>query len=88
MVTSFFLLPLLLNLPTSPDLPSSSISSPSFLFFQVLSSQLMPTQKEVDDANVQVFRRTFLEAGGLKSVINVLQRTALPSTVDLTIRQD
>ena len=48
----------------------------------------MPTQKEVDDANVQVFRRTFLEAGGLKSVINVLQRNALPSSVDLTIRQD
>ena len=48
----------------------------------------MPTQKEVDDANVQVFRLTFLEAGGLKSVINVLQRNALPSSMDLTIHQD
>ena len=64
--------------------PTSSLSP----FPQVLSSQLMPTQREVDEANMQVFRRNFLEVGGLKSVINVLQRNALPSSVDLTIRQD
>ena len=48
----------------------------------------MPTQQDKDDANTQQFRRAFLEAGGLKFVINVLQRRALPSDVDLTIRQD
>jgi len=84
--------------PHSPPSPQAVLeeffgtnnTSPTQLLYnlEVLSSQLMPTQKEVDDANVQVFRRTFLEAGGLKSVINVLQRNALPSSVDLTIRQD
>ena len=73
---SFSLLPTLLPLL----LPPLSLT----LQPQVLSSHLLPTQREVDE----VFRRNFLEAGGLKSVINVLQRNALPSDVDLTIRQD
>ena len=73
---SFSLLPPLLPLL----LPPLSLT----LQPQVLSSHLLPTQREVDE----VFRRNFLEAGGLKSVINVLQRNALPSDVDLTIRQD
>ena len=55
---------------------------------QVLSSCLIPTQQDRDETDTHLFRRTFLEAGGLKSVINVLQRNALPSDVDLTIRQD
>ena len=64
---------------------------------QVLSSRLIPThpttppdqqQKDSDYSPALLFRRSFLEHGGLKSVINVLQRNALPSNVDLTIRQD
>ena len=58
---------------------------------QVLSSRLMPTghrERETDESTTQLFRRTFLECGGLKLVINVLQKNALPSDVDLTVRQD
>ena len=58
---------------------------------QVLSSRLIPTgqrERETDESTTQLFRRTFLEYGGLKFVINVLQKNALPSDVDLTVRQD
>ncbi len=55
---------------------------------QVLSSLLMPTQYKSDDASSKQFRRNFLEAGGLKFVVNVLQRNALSSDVVLTVRQD
>ena len=58
---------------------------------QVLSSRLMPSgqrERETDESTTQLFRRTFLECGGLKLVINVLQKNALPSDVDLTVRQD
>lgn len=63
----------------------------------MLSSRLIPIspgappeaqQKEEEFGPPLLFRRGFLEHGGLKSVINVLQRNALPSHVDLTIRQD
>ena len=60
----------------------------NLLYSQVLSSCLIPTQQDRDEIDTQLFRHTFLEAGGLKSVINVHQRNALPSDVDLTIRQD
>ena len=51
----------------------------------------MPTgqrEREIDESTTQTFRRTFLECSGLKFVINVLQKNALPSDVDLTVRQD
>lgn len=48
----------------------------------------MPASHKADSATTQIFRRTFLESGGLKSVINVLQKNALPSDLDLVIRQD
>ena len=62
-----------------------------YMYPQVLSSRLMPTgqrEQETDESTTQLFRRTFLECGGLKFVINVLQKNALPSDVDLTVRQD
>ena len=75
---------LFLSPSLSPSPPSLSLS-----LTQVLSSRLMPTgDQEKDESSTQLFRRNFLESGGLKSVINVLQRNALPSDVDLTIRQD
>ena len=56
---------------------------------QILSSRLVPAgDQEKDESSAQLFRRNFLESGGLKSVINVLQRNALPSHVDLSVRQD
>ncbi len=55
---------------------------------QVLSSRLIPAAHKTEDTITQIFRRTFLESGGLKSVINVLQKNALPSDLDLVIRQD
>lgn len=78
------LFPLILPLCFSLSLLSSSFSPP-----QILSSRLIPAgDQEVNESLVQLFRRNFLESGGLKSVINVLQRNALPSEVDLAIRQD
>ena len=44
--------------------------------------------KETDNASAKAFRRNFLEAGGLKYVISVLQSKALPTNVDLSVRQD
>ena len=40
------------------------------------------------DPSAQVFRRNFLEAGGLKYVIQVLQSSTFPSTMNTDIRQD
>ena len=54
----------------------------------MLSGRLIPAVHKADEAVTQTFRRTFLECGGLKSVINVLQKNALPSDLDLTVRQD
>ncbi len=48
----------------------------------------MPALDKSDETATKQFRRNFLEAGGLKCVINVLQRNALSSNVDLSIRQD
>ena len=60
-----------------------------FFSLQILSSRLIPAgDQEKDESSAQLFRRNFLESGGLKSVINVLQRNALPSHVDLSVRQD
>eukprot|EP00731_Ephydatia_muelleri_P019119 Em0011g1159a len=71
-------------------LDASRISPYQLLYnMEVLSSHLMPVvSKETDDASAKVFRRNFLEAGGLKYVISVLQSKALPTNVDLSVRQD
>ena len=57
--------------------------------FEVLSGQILPVH-EVDsrETSAQDFRQQFLRAGGLKFVINILQRNALPQDVDINIRQD
>ena len=69
--------------------PSKTTPTKLLYSLEILSSRLVPTgDKEIDESQTQLFRRNFLELGGLKSVINVLQRNALPSEVDLTIRQD
>ena len=69
--------------------PAKTTPTQLLYSLEILSSRLIPTgDQEVDEPQVQLFRRNFLESGGLKSVINVLQRNALPSDVDLTVRQD
>ena len=76
--------------PRTPHISSCPFCSHT-PHIQVLSSRLMPTgirERETDDSTTQSFRRTFLECSGLKFVINVLQKNALPSDVDLTVRQD
>ena len=57
-------------------------------FHQVLSGKLMPAISTTADTSSQLFRRNFLEAGGLQFVVNVLQKNAFPSSTDLSIRQD
>lgn len=72
-------------------------SSTQLLYnLEVLSSCLIPidpvtpsdTQRDSDDSSSLSFRRNFLEHGGLKVVLSVLQQDALPSNMDLNIRQD
>lgn len=48
----------------------------------------MPSTQPPGDQTTQVFRRHFLEAGGLKYVLNVLQSSNFPSSMDIAIRQD
>ena len=55
---------------------------------QVLNGKLMPAITTTTDSSAQLFRRNFLEAGGLQFVINILQKNALPPSTDLSIRQD
>ena len=69
--------------------PSKTTPTKLLYSLEVLSSRLIPAEdQEIDESQCQLFRRNFLESGGLKSVINVLQRNALPSYVDLSVRQD
>ena len=85
--------------PQSPASPQTildeyfnpSNTSPTKLLYnlEVLSSHLIPTAvRESDEDTTHTFRRVFLQNGGLKAVINVLQKNALPSDVDLIVRQD
>lgn len=58
------------------------------LEFQILSSKLMPIQR--DTATLQsarTFCEDFLTAGGLSQVVNVLQKEAMPMEVDYETRQ-
>ena len=48
----------------------------------------MPSTQSPGDQTAQIFRRHFLEAGGLKYVLNVLQSSNFPSSMDIAIRQD
>ena len=49
----------------------------------------MPAEtKSVDELSTQLFKKNFLEAGGLKFVINVLQKDVLPASIDPFVRQD
>ena len=49
----------------------------------------MPAEtKSVDELSTQLFKKNFLEAGGLKFVINVLQKDVFPATIDPFVRQD
>ena len=79
------------------DLFSTSQTTSTQLLYnlEVLSSCLIPIDlsfssdqpKEEDSSSVS-FRRHFLEHGGLKVVLSVLQQDALPSDMDLNVRQD
>ena len=54
---------------------------------QVLSGKLMPPTETIDDTS-QIFRRNFLEAGGLKYIINILRSHSFSSSISVDIRQD
>ena len=54
----------------------------------MLSSKLIPANQTSSDAAASLFRRNFLEAGGLKYILNVLQNSSFPSSIDVSIRQD
>ncbi len=51
---------------------------------EVLSSRLMPSVQEDlgTQSSAQNFRESFLNAGGLSLVVNVLQRESMPGDVD------
>lgn len=55
----------------------------------MLSGQILPVHEEDSrETTAQDFRTQFLRAGGLKFVINILQKNALPQNVEIKIRQD
>jgi len=79
------------------DLFSTSRTTSTQLLYnlEVLSSCLIPIdptykteQAKEDDGTSVSFRRHFLEHGGLKAVLSVLQQDGLPSDMDLNVRQD
>ena len=66
----------------------SKVSSAKLLYhLEVLSSRLMPVHQRDSNEMTQLFRRNFLEAGGLQCVVNVFKRTSLPQDVDIEVRQ-
>lgn len=66
----------------------SKVSAAKLLYhLEVLSSRLMPVHQRDSNEMTQLFRRNFLEAGGLQCVVNVFKRTSLPQDVDIEVRQ-
>jgi len=66
----------------------SKVSAAKLLYhLEVLSSRLMPVHQRDSNGMTQLFRRNFLEAGGLQYVVNVFKRTSLPQDVDIEVRQ-
>ncbi|EDO44319.1 predicted protein, partial [Nematostella vectensis] len=54
---------------------------------EVLSSKLMPTAHRDGGAAARAFKESFLAAGGLNIVVNILQKDMFPSDVDTEIRR-
>ena len=66
----------------------TKVSAAKLLYhLEVLSSRLMPVQQRDSNEMTQLFRRNFLEAGGLQFVVNVFKRTSLHQDVDIEVRQ-
>ena len=66
----------------------SKVSAAKLLYhLEVLSSRLMPVHQRDTNEMTQLFRRNFLEAGGLQCVVNVFKRTSLSQDVDIEVRQ-
>ena len=55
---------------------------------QVLSGKLMPVSPQSGDSSAQIFRRNFLEAGGLKYIIDIFQNSTFPLNTNTLIIQD
>ena len=69
--------------------PASNSPMQLLYSFEVLSGQILPVHEEDGrETSAQDFRKQFLRAGGLKFVINILQKNALPQDVEVKIRQD
>ena len=56
--------------------------------FEVLSSRILPVREEGQDTVASDFKKHFLKSGGLRFVLDILQKSALPNDVELGIRQD
>ena len=54
----------------------------------MLSGKLIPASSQGNDHAAQVFRRNFLEAGGLKYIIDVFQDSTFPLNTNILIVQD
>ncbi|XP_019857623.1 PREDICTED: ubiquitin carboxyl-terminal hydrolase 24-like [Amphimedon queenslandica] len=83
------------RLPPTPaavlsDFYDASKVSPTQLLYnlEVLSGKLMPTNQITEVDSSQTFRRNFLEAEGLKVVLNILHSSNFPPETDVTVRQD
>ena len=63
------------------------ISHPTLSESRSRSTGLDPQREDKENPSLS-FRQNFLEHGGLKAVLGVLQQDALPCSMDLHIRQD
>ena len=54
---------------------------------EVLSSRIMPNNSNVVSSNANKFAEDFVKSGGLRILLNVLEKDALPLDIDYDIRQ-
>ena len=54
---------------------------------EVLSSRIMPNNSNIVSSNANKFAEDFVKSGGLRILLNVLEKDALPLDIDYDIRQ-
>ena len=54
---------------------------------EVLSSRIMPNNTNIVSSNANKFAEDFVKSGGLRLLLNVLEKDALPLDIDYDIRQ-
>ena len=70
------------------DASGSGMNSFRVLYnLEVLSSRIMPNNCNIVSSNANKFAEDFVKSGGLRILLNVLEKDALPLDIDYDIRQ-